>query len=144
MKKPSESTAQRVADNLGEFTRDLFSRALYATFTAFNFLDTGIYSDEEIEYWGRYFVDNKFAARGILFETFMTDPFEISQAVLFDRRRRDQMGDEVEFYPLLPKQREAAQRVRVEMSGRRYGKSLRAHSRPLDAIDLVFLKRQAD
>lgn len=79
-----------------------------------------ILADEDLEYWGRYFVANRFDKRGVLFETFMTDPFAIAQALLFGLPMPLPKGEE--FYPLLPRQREVAVRTHPRV---------RAVSRPL-------------
>ncbi len=131
MNKPSEETMRRVAANLLAFTLDAALNQ--------DIVGPVILSDEEIEGWGRFYVENNFHARGILFETFMLHPMEISQAALFP-----ELGVDPDLLPLLPKQRDVAQRVRLEECSRQCGKSVRANSRPLDASDLVFLKRQAD
>lgn len=103
-----------------------------------NFIDPAtvplILPDEDIEYWGRWFVENNFYARGVRVETFMTNPFEISQALLFGLPMPLPKGEE--FYPLLPRQREVALRVHPRV---------RAISRPARDAELpVFLRMQAD
>jgi hypothetical protein len=92
-----------------------------------------ILADEEIEYWGRYFVANRFDRRGVLFETFMMDPFAIAQALIFNLPMPVPEGEE--FYPLLPDQRYVAMRFHPHV---------RAWSFPLSEDVPVFLRRQAD
>lgn len=93
-----------------------------------------ILPDEEIEYWGRFYEENNFHSRGIRFEIFMTDPFAISQAILFGTPMPLPRGED--YYPLLPRQRDVALRAHPRV---------RAISRPLADAELpVFLRRQAD
>lgn len=87
-------------------------------------------SDEQIEFWANVYVANNFRARGVLFETFMRHPREITDALLF-RRRYEEIE---EFLPLLPAQVDAAARAHRR----------RALSRPVTDGELVFLRRQAD
>lgn len=132
MTTPSESTMRLVAANLIAFTLDAVDAPR----------DSVVVSDEDLEYWGRFYMANRFAARGVLFETFMTDPFAISQAVLFGGRLRDPD----DFLPLLPRQREVAREMHPHVQ---------AISKPLpplpdecygsDALDIpIFLRKQAD
>ena len=98
MNAPAESTMRRTAANLLSFllAADEPCEPLFV-------------ADEDLEYWGRFYVGNNFEARGILFETFMSDPFAIGQAAIFGTPRSLPAGDE--FYPLLPRQREVAARM---------------------------------
>jgi hypothetical protein len=124
MQKPSEETMRRVQSNLLAFAISAAS------------MEPVIVSDDDLEYWGRFFVENRLHARGILFETFMVHPFEIGQAALFGNRLRDPE----DLLPLLPRQREVALRVHPHV---------RAISKPLPDADEwldmpIFLRKQAD
>lgn len=112
MNKPSEATMRGCAANLLAFVLDA---ALDQ-----NIVGPVILSDEYLEDWGRFYEENNFYARGILFETFLTDPEAISQAVLFGGVMPLPRGEE--YYPLLPRQREVALRTHPRV---------RANSRPL-------------
>lgn len=113
-----------------------------------------ILADEDLEYWGRWFVDNHFEKRGVNFETFMTDPFAIAQALLFGLPMPLPKGEE--FYPLLPRQREVAAGMhpRVRAISRPLPEShdalIRAGFTPtLPGVSVtaelpVFLRKQAD
>lgn len=94
-----------------------------------------ILADEDLEYWGRWFVGNHLEKRGVNFETFMTDPFAIARALVFRAPVDASAGDE--FLPLLPEQIAAS--VRADRCPRR-----RAITRPTEEHDLVFLRKQAD
>ena len=74
-----------------------------------------VYGDDDLEFWGEYFVRHDLRARGILFETFMNDPRAIAQAMILR-----QMNE--------PPAR----------------KHVRANSRPMFDADLIFLRKQAD
>lgn len=65
------------------------------------------YSDEYIEFYGDLYLRNltRLSTRGILFETFLLDPYEILRAAVFSLPM-PLIGDE--FYPLLPDQQKAA------------------------------------
>lgn len=134
---PSESTMRRIAANLIAFMLDAVTPD-----------EPIIASDEDLEYWGRFFVANRFAERGILFETFMLHPFEIAQAALFGAPISEPR--DTQFRPLLPAQKEAAELAFLEMKLMEFGRRrepvhhLRAISRPIDNSDLAFLRRQAD
>lgn len=88
------------------------------------------HSDEELEFWGRIYVDNHLYARGILFATFMQGPQAILESLITSGR----VEATEDYLPLLTAQREVAARL-----NRR-----RAISRPIEEADLVFLKKQAD
>ena len=94
-------------------------------------------TDDDLECWGNYYLANRLYERGILFATFMQDPRAIAEAITF--RWAMPIPDGEEFYPLLPEQREAAERIESHNRPRR-----RAMSAPVLPDDLAFLKRQAD
>ncbi len=72
-------------------------------------LDTPRVSDVELECWGNFYVANKLHARGVLFTAFMRNPRRFAESVVFRRPMPLPKGEE--FYPLLPKQLEAAMRI---------------------------------
>lgn len=122
---PSEETMRRVLDNLRAFTTE----------------SCAVRTDEEIDLLGNIFVAHQLLARGILFETFLQYPEAIFKAAT---GRPLPIALDEEFLPLLPAQRAVAQRARLEMAERQSDKPTRAISRPVEAHDLAFLKRQAD
>lgn len=65
--------------------------------------------DAEIEFWGNFYVANHLHARGILFSGFMHNPQPFVDAVVF--RRPLPLPEGAEWYPLLPRQLEAAMRI---------------------------------
>lgn len=63
-----------------------------------------VMSDEHLNFWGNFFVENRLHERGLLFETFLLDPREIALATIF----RPCVPVAVEdFRPLLAAQRRA-------------------------------------
>lgn len=92
MSKPSEHIMQTVLRNLCTMTQRAAGPAV-------------VYADKELEEWGDYYVHNHLYERGVLFETFMRDPVAISEAI-------DRAAQLTHLYqPLLPKQREVADRL---------------------------------
>ncbi len=65
--------------------------------------------DAEIEFWGNFYVANRLHARGVLFTAFMRNPRPFVEAVVFHRPMP--LPEGAEWYPLLPKQLEAAMRI---------------------------------
>lgn len=139
MQRPSESTMRLIAANLRAFTINAVNHNAAIR-------NPVVMSDEDLDYWGDFYVANHFAARGILFEIFMTDPFAIAQAVIFKSAR-----DEPEFRPLLPPQRDVA----MQFHPHRRAISMplpvgESHFRDLitdgdDYLEMpAFLRRQAD
>jgi hypothetical protein len=60
-------------------------------------------SDEHLNFWGDFFVENRLHERGLLFETFLEDPRAIALAVIF----RPRINVFEDYRPLLPAQRRA-------------------------------------
>ena len=65
--------------------------------------NNAVTSDEHLNFWGNFFIDNRLHERGILFETFLEDPRAIALAVIF----RSRINVFEDFRPLLPAQRRA-------------------------------------
>ncbi len=122
---PATSSIERtmlvVADNLQLYVSDV---------------NLPILSDEELECWGNYYLANRLYARGVLFEAFIQNPLVIAEALAYVRPMPLSRGEE--FYPLLPRQIDAAERI--DSLNRPHRRSI---TRQIPA-DLVFLKRQAD
>lgn len=125
----SEQTVRMVTPNMESFVESFIG---YVT------EPVGLqpFSDEELERWGNYFIANNLYARGVLFETFLQYPKAIAEALAF--RRAMPLPDGVEFYPPLPRQLDAAERIESHNRPRR-----RAITGTM-SNDLVFLRRQAD
>ncbi|MCU7842090.1 MAG: hypothetical protein KZQ94_22305 [Candidatus Thiodiazotropha sp. (ex Troendleina suluensis)] len=70
-----------------------------------------VYSDAYLSYWGDVYVANRaiLEDRGVVFETFLTDPRAILEAVLFCKPLPLSEGED--FYPLLPSQKAVQERL---------------------------------
>lgn len=128
MNIPSQETLRIVLDNLRSYT--VMAAEQRAAM-----------SDEEINYLGDIFINHDLYARGILFTTFVRYPKATFEAAT---GRTFPAVDDDTFLPLLPAQRTAQERARVEMSCRRCAKSMRTVSRPLCAGDMALIKPQSD
>lgn len=146
MQNPSEETMRRVSENMRAFVAGATSSVVQCLVVSAGVQQTVIVSDDDLEYWGNFFVENRFHARGILFETFMLHPFGISQAVLF----RGRLRDPEDFLPLLPRQRDVARgqhpHVRAISKPLPPVRDSEVHNMPADILlDLpIFLRKQAD
>ncbi|MEW6330205.1 MAG: hypothetical protein AB1560_01960 [Pseudomonadota bacterium] len=80
--------------------------------------NNAVLTDEHLNFWGNFFVENRLHERGVRFETFLQEPREIALAMIF----RPRVPALEEFRPLL-----AAQRRAIAKPGSRF----RAISREL-------------
>jgi hypothetical protein len=69
MQKPPEAVMERVLRNMGACLLHTPSQEKF--------------TDEDLEYWGNFYVENNLRARNILFATFISAPREIAAAVIF-------------------------------------------------------------